>query len=476
MGYHGKVWNVNFSWRFHTEKNRDNILFFKFFHLCKMSRSNCCIKADITMRMTSQKQVSKKIFSWALYDWGNSAFSAIILTFVFSIYFSKSVMGDDITGGALWGYAISASGLGIALLAPFLGAIADYGGRTRRWIGWLTLISCLATAGLFILTPDAPLMTIGIGLVCLIIAVLSLELALVFYNAQLTVIAPKDRIGRISGWGWALGYGGGLTALVLALVFLTGLGENFKPLLGVSEDNALNIRATAILVALWMGIFTLPLLFATPDLPSREADTKRAIRLGIKELWNTLKSVKKHRNIVRFLIASALYKDGLATLFALGGVYAAAVYDMALTDILVFAIGLNVTAGLGAFAFSFIDDKAGSKATIMISLIGLILSGTVALFAPDKTSFILISLCLGLFIGPTQAASRTYIARLSPPEITTQIYGLYAFSGKAIAFLGPLSYGLFIQIWDTHKAGLSSILIFWSAGLALLTLVKDKRV
>ena len=425
--------------------------------------------------MARQKRHSRKILSWALYDWGNSAFSAIILTFVFSIYFSKSVMGDDITGGALWGYAIAASGLGIAVLAPFLGAIADYAGRTRAWIGALTLLSCSATAGLFFLTPDASILTVGIGLSCLIVAVLSLELALVFYNAQLTVIAPKDKIGRVSGWGWALGYGGGLAALVIALVFLTGLGDTLKPLLGLPEENALNIRATALLVALWMGLFTLPLLFTTPDLPTREESYKRAIRLGINELWTTLKSVKKHRNIMHFLIASALYKDGLATLFALGGVYAAAVYDMQLTDILIFAIGLNVTAGLGAFAFSFMDDKAGSKMTIMVSLIGLIVFGFAALFAPDRTSFILISLGLGLFIGPAQAASRTYVARLSPPEITTQIYGLYAFSGKAIAFLGPLSYGLFIQIWDTHKAGLSSILIFWLLGLVLLAFVKDKR-
>ncbi len=417
----------------------------------------------------------KSIFSWALYDWANSAFSTIILTFVFSVYFTRSVVGDEVLAGAYWGYAIAAGGLIIAFLAPILGAIADFSGRTRLWIGSLTFYAALATVGLYFISPEASSLQIFMALFLVVFALITIELAIVFCNAQLPLIASKEKIGRISGWGWALGYIGGLTSLIIALICLTGLGESLPPLINLPTENMENVRASAILVAIWMIVFTIPLLIFTPDLPRREISRLKAIKKGLAQLWQSILSIKSYSNLVRFLIASALYRDGLATLFALGGVYAAATYGMEFTDILLFAVGLNVTAGIGAFAFSFMDDKAGSKKTIMLSLIFLILTGIAILFAPDKTTFILIALVLGLFVGPVQAASRTMAGRLAPENMTAQIYGLYAFTGKSIAFLGPLSYGLFTQIWDTQKAGLISIILFWVAGLILLNFVKEKH-
>lgn len=419
------------------------------------------------------KPSKKSVFSWALYDWANSAFSTIILTFVFAVYFTRSVVGDETIAGAYWGYAVAAGGICIAILAPILGAIADFSGRTRRYIGWFTLVSALATAGLYFIPPAASQLQIFGALALVVLGLVAIEIAIVFYNAQLPVITSKDRIGRVSGWGWALGYVGGLVSLIIALLCFTGFGDPLPPLIPLPTENMENVRSSVLLVSVWMIIFTIPLLLYTPDLPQREASRIEAVKKGLHQLWQSILSVRSYDNIVKFLIASALYRDGLATLFALGGVYAAATYGMEFTDILLFAVGLNVTAGLGAFTFSFMDDRAGSKRTIFVSLTFLILTGIAILFAPDKTSFILIALGLGLFVGPVQAASRTFAGRLAPEHMTAQVYGLYAFTGKSIAFLGPLSYGLFTQMFETQKAGLISIILFWVAGLITLYFVKE---
>ncbi len=175
-----------------------------------------------------------------------------------------------------------------------------------------------------------------------------------------------------------------------------------------------------------------------------------------------------------FLISSAIYRDGLVTLFAIGGVYAAGQFGMSFTEILIFAIGLNVTAGIGAFAFSFFDDARGSKNTIMISLIGLIVIGGIVLFVQDKYAFIVLSMGLGIFIGPVQAASRTMVGKLCPPENVVQSYGLYAFTGKSISFFGPLAFGLMTTTFGSQQAGMASIIAFWFVGLLILLKVKEK--
>ena len=418
---------------------------------------------------------SKIAMGWSLYDWANSAYATIILTFVYSVFFSKTIIGDDVTGGAYWSYAIAISGIVIALSAPILGAIADYAGHTKKWIGLFTIICASATAALYIGKPGADSTLIITILLLVIVATTALELALVFYNALLPRIAPPSHIGRISGWAWACGYIGGLLALGLCLYLLTGLGDGLSPLLNIPNDQNQNIRACAILTALWLLIFSLPFFIFVPETKPISPSLRQAISAGLQDLKVTFASFRKSKNITTFLIASALYRDGLATLFALGGIYAATTYDMNFTDILIFAVGLNMTAGLGAFGFSFLDDAIGSKRTVMCSLTFLIISGIAVLFAPSKSAFLITSLFLGLFVGPVQAASRTLAGRLAPMGGETKIYGFYALTGKSIAFLGPLSYGFFSTLFQTQKAGLVSILLFWSAGLVLMYFVRETK-
>jgi len=414
----------------------------------------------------------KSIFSWCLYDWANSAFSTVIITFVFSVFFMRGVVGDEAHGSALWSYAIGFSGLLIAILGPVLGAVADHSGARKRWVFWLSMVCIIFSALLWFAEPMANHWNILFILACVVLANAGFELAQVFYNAMLPHIAPPHRIGRISGFAWGMGYFGGLCALSLALFGMIGFGD-FEPFLPITGQDSANMRASGPLVALWFLVFMIPLFLYVRDVETDPMPMRAAIRLGLSQLKQTLLSLKHHANLAQFLVASAIYRDGLNTLFALGALYAAATYDMDFAQIVMFAIALNVTAGLGAFFFAHIDDKIGSKRTIILSLCGLILTGAAILLIHDLNTFLLLSMVLGIFIGPAQAAGRTLAARLSPPAMVTQTFGLYAFTGKSVAFLGPFAYGLATHAYGTQAAGMFTILLFWVLGLLLMLLVKE---
>ncbi|MEE8272793.1 MAG: MFS transporter [Alphaproteobacteria bacterium] len=407
------------------------------------------------------------VFSWCLFDWANSAFSTVIGTFVFSVYFARGIYGDETAGSAAWGYAIGLSGLAVAMLSPVLGAIADRAGRRKPWLAAFVVLTVVATALLWYAEPRPAFIAYALALV--VIASIAFELAGVFYNAMLLAIAPRPLVGRVSGWGWGLGYIGGLACLALALV---GFIQPATPWFGVPTENAANIRATTVLVAAWFAVFSLPLFAFTRDEPATGVGVGAAVRQGIATLIDTVRQVRRHGQIVRFLIASALYRDGLVTLFAVGGLYAAGTFAMSFEQILVFAIGLNVTAGLGAVGFAWLDDGVGSKPTILIALAGLIGFGVPLLLISDATLFIVLALGLGIFVGPAQAASRTLMARLAPADLETEMFGLYAMTGKSIAFLGPMLFALGTDI-ISQRVGMSTVILFWLAGGLLLLTVRE---
>jgi UMF1 family MFS transporter len=196
---------------------------------------------------------------------------------------------------------------------------------------------------------------------------------------------------------------------------------------------------------------------------------------GLRQLRAALGMAGRYRNLTLYLLGSALYRDGLNTLFAMGGLYAAGMFGMDFQDILIFAIGLNVTAGIGAALFAFGDDYVGSKPVVIVSLLGLLLTGGAILLIDDKAHFIMLALVLGIFIGPAQAASRTLVARLSPPDIVAQSYGIYSLTGKTVSFFGPLAFAAATQAFGTQQAGMVTILLFWLAGLAFLLFVRENE-
>lgn len=411
----------------------------------------------------------KSILAYCLYDAGNSAFATVIITFVFSVYFARGIVGDETHGTALWSYAIAASGFIIAIASPVAGAIADHYGARKPGLALFSALCVVPTALLYFAAPGM----VTFALVMLVIANTGFEIALVYANAMLPHLAPPGKIGRVSGWAWGAGYIGGLACLALTLFFLVGLGD-MKPLFPLPREHSEHIRAAAPLTAFWFAAFTVPLLLWTHDVEHARISVAAAARKGLRQLLDTMRAARTHKNLGVFLIASALYRDGLNTLFAVGGLYAAGTYGMNFTEILIFAIGLNVTAGIGAAAFAHADDKWGSKNTVMIALAGLIVTGVAILFTHDKNMFIALALALGIFMGPAQAAGRTFAARLAPPGLVAQTYGLYAFTGKSVSFFGPLAFGLATHIFHSQRAGMATIILFWAAGAALLAAVKEK--
>jgi len=412
----------------------------------------------------------KGLAAWCLYDWANSAFPTVITTFVFAAYFAKGVAADEVTGTSQWGYALSLSGLAIALAAPVLGAIADQSGRRKPWIALFTLIAALASAALWQVTPETRSVTLALTLVAA--ANFAFEMGMVFYNAMLPDLASKARIGRWSGWAWGLGYAGGLVCLALVLV---GFVQAEAPWFGLDKEGAEHLRATGPFVGLWMAVFAVPLLLFTPDRKATALSMAAAMRQGLAALAATLRNLRHYRDAAWFLAARMIYTDGLNTLFAFGGIYAAGTFGMDFQELILFGIAMNVTAGLGAVAFSWADDKLGAKWTITVAVVALIGLGSAVLVVEGKTLFWIFGVPLGLFVGPAQAASRSMMARLAPAELRTEFFGLYALSGKATAFLGPALVALVTDMFQSQRAGMATVVVFFLVGVAMLRKVPDVR-
>ena len=288
----------------------------------------------------------------------------------------------------------------------------------------------------------------------------------------LTDVVSEARLGRASGGAWGLGYAGGLVCLALCLLLFV---RPEAPIFGLEREASEQVRAIGPFVALWFAIFALPLFLFTPDAAARRVPAGQAARDGLRSLLATLRALPRHGQIGRFLLARMIYTDGLNTLFAFGGIYAAGTFGMSFEDILIFAILLNVTAGLGAVFFGWMDDRLGAKPTIVAALFGLIVFGTLILVVDSEAWFIALGCAIGVFIGPAQAASRSLMARLAPAEARAELFGLYALSGKATAFIGPALVGS-VTVWaDSQRAGMATIPLFFLVGLVLLWPLRDPK-
>jgi UMF1 family MFS transporter len=406
---------------------------------------------------------NKGLWSWAFYDWANSAYPAVIQTFVFAAYFTRQIAENETLGSSQWGNTISIAGLTVALLGPFLGAVADQGGRRKPWLAVFTLLCIIPTALLSWAYPSNEVLYFALAMVAL--STIGSEFSFVFYNAMLPDLVSSKKMGRWSGWAWGLGYAGGLVCLIVALY---GLINPEAAWLGLSTDQAEHVRATFVLVAIWYAIFALPLFLNTPDRPSTFKSMRDSVRDGWLQIKESVQHVREYKDILRFLLARMFFIDGLATVFAFGGIYAAGAFDMTEKDVLIFGIGLNVTAGLGAAAFAWLDDALGSKTTINMALIGLIISCSSILLVSSISLFWTFGLILGLFVGPVQAASRTYMAHLAPQELRTQMFGLFALSGKVTAFMGPFLVGQLTLFSGSQRVGMTVIVAFFILGALLM--------
>ena len=410
----------------------------------------------------------KTITAWCFYDWANSAFTTLVVTFVYGTYFTRSMALTVESGTLLWSRAIGLSGVLIALLAPLLGALVDRTGGRRQALAAATLVCVAATATLALVRPGQP-NGIAIALTLFVVANVAYELGIVFYNAFLPDIARPDKIGVISGYGWGLGYLGGIACMAIAL--LTLVRKN--PLWGIATEAGFNIRATNLLVAGWFLLFSLPLLARLKKLPTTAPPPAAAPLFA--QLGRTWQDLVRYPETLKFLLARLLYNDGLVTIFAFGGIYAAGTFGMTMREVMLFGIVINMAAGAGALAFGHLDDRLGGKRTVQVSIVALTLASLLAVLAPDKGWFWVAAVTIGIFVGPNQSASRSLMGRFVPARHQAEFFGFFSFSGKISSFMGPLLLGAATAHFHSQRAGVATVLLFFIAGLLLLARVNEKQ-
>jgi len=442
------------------------------------------------------------VVSWIFFDWATQPYFTLITTFVFAPYFANFVAGNPASGQALWGFATAAAGLMIALMSPVLGAIADASGRRKPWIAGFGALLVIGSCLMWFGRPGDP-SVIAPLLLCYAIASVGVEFAIVFNNAMMPTLVPPERIGRLSGTGWATGYIGGILSLILVLGFLAASPETgrtlfgLKPLFGLDPASHEGDRITGPLTAIWFIIFVTPLFLFTPDYPARRP-IGAALREGLAGLKRTLGELPKQRSLATFLLANMIYTDGLVSLFAFGGIYAAGTFGWRTIQIGTFGILLAIAGTFGAWLGGKLDDRLGPRRVIAGSLLILLLA-LAAILLVDKDSILFVKveppapgaplfsgaaerayLVLGCLIGaaggPLQAASRTLLIRLAPRDRIAQYFGLFALTGKVTSFIGPLMIGVITAVTASQKAGMAMLVVFFAAGLVLLMRVREEQL
>ena len=405
----------------------------------------------------------RRLFSWACFDFANSAFTTLVGTFVYSNLFIRAIAPDTYTGTQMWGMAVALSSVAIGLLSPALGAIADAYGWKRRFMASFIVLCSIASCALYFPEPGQALWALAL----FSIGTIAVEMAIVFNNAFLPEIAPREQHGKISGLAFAAGYAGGLICLGLALV---GFIQTDQPWFGLSQENAQSARATSVLTGVWVLVFSIPMLLWVKDSrkPKPASGPGEIAAQSFRRLSETFRHIRSYRNVFWLFLARVFYNDGLVTVFAFGAIYATGTFGFALDEVLKFGIVLNVCAGLGAFLFSFIEDRIGSRITIIISLICLLVSSAAAVLVQTQGGFWVCAIVLGLFIGPNQSASRAFLSRMAPPEKVNEFFGFFAFSGKATSFLGPLFCGILTAQFDSQRVGMTVVPILFAVGLWLM--------
>ncbi len=435
-------------------------------------------------------------FSWAMFDWANQPFFTIITTFIFMPYFTSKMVGDPVQGQIAAAQVQTYAGIIIAVLSPILGSIADAGGPRKPWVlafQALTVVGCFMLWWAYPNRPDL----LGFTMLALVIATIGAEFSIVFNNAQLPSLVPPQRMGRLSGLGWGLGYVGGLIALFVVLL-VSGLANGGQPLFGLSKETYEVERLTGPASALWLIVFVLPMFLFTPDVRSSGLGKLGAIRQGVGSLVATIRALLHYRNPLLYLIAYMIYNDGLAAIIAFGGVYATGTFGWTTVSLGIFGIILTVFATVGAFVGGRLDDRVGSKRTVLMSLVGVIVAtlGIVSvgrdsvlfvvavapplpdggLFASTpELVFMAFAVLLGICMGPMQAASRTMIGRMAPPGMTGEFYGLFALSGRATVFMAPAAIGWITSATQNQRAGVIAILPFLIVGFILLSFVRERQ-
>jgi UMF1 family MFS transporter len=435
--------------------------------------------------------------SWVLFEWGRNPYVLVITVYIYATYFSREVVGDPVRGQALWAELQGYAGLGVAVLAPLLGAIADAGGRRKPWILFFSIVLALSTAALWFGEP----MGLGLGLVGIgaIIALsnIAYDGSFVFHNAMLPAIVPLQRIGSWSGLGLALGNVAGIVLLLFVLVFLYLPAE---PLFGLDKAAHEHERIAGPLCALWFALFSIPFFLWTPDRPPTGLPAVVAIRQGLSSVVRTLRSLKHYRNVGAFLLARMIYTDGLNVMLAFGAVYAVGVFGWNEIESALYGIVLSLFAAIGGLLGGRLADRIGTKRALQFSLSGVIIGALALLgYRPDRLFFmvpyvpgtvaaelpffrtapellyIATAMLTAVCLVATYANSRAMMARIAPEPRMTEFFGLFALSGEATAFLAPAAIAVVTSATGSQQWGMVTTSGFLALGLIGLLFVKEER-
>jgi UMF1 family MFS transporter len=404
-----------------------------------------------------------KVFSWLLFDFANTSFSVMMVTFAFPLYFKNVICYGETYGDAWWGFSVSLSMLLVAVVSPVLGAAADFSGRRKRFLFSFTLLSVIATALLSFSAPGTVVIAAGL----FVVANMGFEGGLVFYDAYLKELTSDKSLGRLSGYGFAMGYLGALCILLLLRPLLAG---------GIVPANAHNVQLSFFLVAIFFAVFASPLFISLRDEKKQggTAISLDAIRRSVREVRHTVLHIMSYPDLARFLLAYFFYNDAILTVIAFSSIYAQNTLGFSTSELIMFFMLVQTSALLGSLFFGFITDKIGPKRTIVITLLIWFVVILSAIMSEQKEQFFMIGMLAGIAMGSSQAASRSMMARLTPQEHVTEFFGFYDGTfGKASAIAGPLLFGMVSSGFGSQKAALASLLVFFSLGLFLMTRVRS---
>jgi UMF1 family MFS transporter len=431
----------------------------------------------MSMTVSAPRSTLRERWAWYLYDFGNSAYAAVVLLAVYSAYFKEGVVGGA-EGSRLWGIAVGIAMLVVAVTSPVLGTIADFSGAKKRFLFFFTAMCCLFTAMLFFVQKGDVL----IGMLFFILAEIGYRSAQVFYNSLLPEIAEPDEIGRVSGNGWAIGSAGGIICLivVLALVMLIG-----GPLI---------VRLSLVVTAFYFTVSAAPIFLWLRERAQPQAlpEGENYLTIALKRLGRTIKAVRKYREFVKFIIAFLVYNDGILMILDFGAILGAVLYGMEQQELIIFMIIVQLASVAGAYLFGLLADDFGGKRSLLVSLLLTVVPVIWLYFSYSRLQFYFIGALAGFALTGVQSVSRTVVGMFSPPGQGAEFYGFFAVTGRTSSFIGPTIFGVLAAEatkWYVntqqmtalaaeqagHRVALFSIAAFLLAGLFMLLLVNEKK-
>ena len=422
--------------------------------------------------MTRSRGGRAAVVSWCMFDFANSAWTTLIVTVAYSVFFREVVVNaSDNVGDKLWGQATFVAMLIVALISPVVGALADGSGRRKFFLIASTVQTVLVTYLLFWVGPG----DVAAGMILFIIGLIGFEVGYVFYNAFLLDVSTPRTIGRVSGWGWSVGYVGGLIAAIACRPFLAG---ELKDATGAIDPTSVgNYQMSFVLVATFYLVFALPAFFFLRESPPRSSvqRSRDYVTLGFRRVRETLGHLRRYRETGKFVVASLFFNDGITTVISFSAIYATVTFGFTGTDLVNLFIVLNVVAFPGSLIAGYVADRIGAKRTILATLvlwIGVVIVGAAA---PNRTMFWVMACGAAIGMGSTQAVGRSFMAQLSPPERETEFFGFYVLSGKFASMFGPLVFGMISHATGSQRLAVLSLLPFFIVGIVILASVDAAR-